>query len=37
MQDYLTRLTPAIESGVFPDVEGNPRYGNYQVDHLALA
>ena len=34
VQDYLTRLTPAIESGVFPDVEGNPRYGNYQVDHL---
>ena len=31
VQDYLTRLTPAVQAGIFPDAGDNPRFGNYQV------
>ena len=24
VQDYLARLTPAVQAGVYPDVSGNP-------------
>lgn len=34
VQDYLARLVPAVQAGVFPDVDGNLRYGNYEVRHL---
>jgi nucleoside-diphosphate-sugar epimerase len=34
VQDYLARLTPAVQAGIYPDVAGNPRFGNYQVRHL---
>jgi hypothetical protein len=33
VQDYLARLTPALQAGIFPDVVGNDRYGNYVVAH----
>ncbi|GEL16897.1 NAD-dependent epimerase/dehydratase family protein [Pseudonocardia asaccharolytica] len=32
--DYIGALTAAVQAGVFPDVRGNPRYGNYEVRHL---
>jgi hypothetical protein len=31
VQDYLTRLTPAVQAGIFPDVGDNRRFGNYRV------
>lgn len=31
VQDYLPRLTSAVQAGVFPDVSANPRFGNYKV------
>jgi nucleoside-diphosphate-sugar epimerase len=31
VQDYLARLTPAVQAGIFPDVGDNPRFGNYRV------
>jgi nucleoside-diphosphate-sugar epimerase len=34
VQDYLARLTPAVQAGVYPDVSANPRFGNYEVRHL---
>lgn len=34
VQDYLASLTAAVQAGVFPDVAGNVRYGNYEVHHL---
>ncbi len=34
VQDYLARLTPAVQTGIFPDVSGNPRFGNYVVKHM---
>ncbi|MDN5931302.1 MAG: NAD(P)-dependent oxidoreductase [Pseudonocardia sp.] len=34
VQDYLASLTAAVQAGVFPDVAGNNRYGNYEVHHL---
>ena len=33
VQDYLTRLAPAVQAGIFPDVRANPRFGNYKVIH----
>jgi nucleoside-diphosphate-sugar epimerase len=34
VQDYLARLTPAVQAGIYPDVAGNPRFGNYEVRNL---
>lgn len=34
VQDYLTRLTVAVQAGVFPDVSRNPVFGNYEVRHI---
>ena len=34
VQDYLARLMPAVQAGVYPDVSANPRFGNYEVRHL---
>src|SRR4249919_713191 len=34
VQDYLARLVPAVQAGIYPDVTGNGRYGNYTVSHL---
>lgn len=34
VQDYLARLTPALQTGIFADVAGNQRFGNYVVKHL---
>ena len=34
VQDYLARLTPALQAGIYPDVSGTPRFGNYQVKNL---
>jgi nucleoside-diphosphate-sugar epimerase len=34
VQDYLGSLVSAVRNGVFPDVKGNIRYGNYEVHHL---
>ncbi|MDN5851405.1 MAG: NAD(P)-dependent oxidoreductase [Actinomycetia bacterium] len=34
VQDYLPVLTDAVQTGIFPDVSGNLRYGNYQIDGL---
>jgi nucleoside-diphosphate-sugar epimerase len=34
VQDYVGALTAAVQAGVFPDVHGNQRYGNYEVRHL---
>jgi nucleoside-diphosphate-sugar epimerase len=34
VQDYLTRLTPAVQAGIFAEVSGNPRFGNYAVQNL---
>jgi nucleoside-diphosphate-sugar epimerase len=31
VQDYLPRLTSAVQAGIFPDVSANPRFGNYKV------
>jgi hypothetical protein len=33
VQDYLARLTAAVQAGIFPDVGANPRFGNYKVIH----
>jgi nucleoside-diphosphate-sugar epimerase len=33
VQDYLSRLTAAVQAGVFPDVATDPRFGNYKVIH----
>ena len=35
VQRYLPAVTAAVQAGVFPDVHGNTRYGNYEVKHLA--
>ena len=37
VQDYLARLIPALQAGIFADVAGNPRFGNYVVKHLEPA
>lgn len=37
VQDYLTRLTRAVQAGLFPDVSGNPRFGNYEVTDVEPA
>jgi nucleoside-diphosphate-sugar epimerase len=34
VQDYLGRLTAAVQAGVFPDVSGNPVFGNYTVKNI---
>ncbi len=34
VQDYLTRLTSAVQAGIFPDVSADPRFGNYKVMHI---
>jgi hypothetical protein len=34
VQDYLAWLVPAEQAGIYPDVTGNGRYGNYTVWHL---
>jgi nucleoside-diphosphate-sugar epimerase len=34
VQEYLARLSPAVQAGIFPDVRGNSRFGNYEVKHL---
>ncbi len=34
VQDYLTRLTAAVQAGIFPDVSADPRFGNYKVMHV---
>jgi hypothetical protein len=28
VQDYLARLVPAVQAGIYPDVTGNGRHGN---------
>ena len=33
VQDYLPRLTAAVQAGIFPDVSADPRFGNYKVIH----
>jgi len=35
VQGYVGALVAAVQAGVFADVPGNPRYGNYEVRHLA--
>jgi nucleoside-diphosphate-sugar epimerase len=35
VEAYLPRLIAAVEAGVFPDVRGNQRFGNYEVRHLS--
>jgi nucleoside-diphosphate-sugar epimerase len=35
VQAYVGALVAAVQAGVFADVPGNPRYGNYDVRHLA--
>jgi nucleoside-diphosphate-sugar epimerase len=37
VQDYLTRLTAAVQAGVFPDVSRNPQFGNYEVRNIEPA
>jgi hypothetical protein len=37
VQDYLNRLTSAVQAGVFPDVSGNPVFGNYTVKNIEPA
>lgn len=34
VQAYVPRLIAAVQAGVFPDVHGNLRFGNYEVRHL---
>jgi nucleoside-diphosphate-sugar epimerase len=34
VQAYIAALVAAVHAGVFADVPGNPRYGNYEVRHL---
>jgi nucleoside-diphosphate-sugar epimerase len=34
VQDYVSRLVPAVQAGIFPDVADNPRFGNYVVRHV---
>jgi nucleoside-diphosphate-sugar epimerase len=36
MQGYVPRLVHAVQAGIFPDVRGNPEFGNYTVRHLGL-
>lgn len=35
VQAYMPALIAAVQAGVFPDVRGNMRFGNYEVKHLA--
>jgi len=35
VQTYLPALTAAVQAGVFPDVQTNPKFGNYEVKNLA--
>jgi nucleoside-diphosphate-sugar epimerase len=35
VQAFVGALVAAVQAGVFADVPGNPRYGNYDVRHLA--
>jgi len=37
VQDYVARLTAAVQAGVFPEGSGNPRFGNFEVHHLEPA
>ena len=37
VQDYIAQLVPAVHAGVFPDVCGNPRFGNYTVRNIEPA
>jgi nucleoside-diphosphate-sugar epimerase len=37
VQDYLTRLTAAVQASVFPDVSRNPLFGNYEVRNIEPA
>jgi nucleoside-diphosphate-sugar epimerase len=34
VQGYVPRLTAAVRAGIYPDVVGNPRFGNYKVRHI---
>lgn len=34
VQAHVGALVAAVQAGVFADVPGNPRYGNYEVRHL---
>jgi nucleoside-diphosphate-sugar epimerase len=34
VQEYLARLAPAVQAGIYPDVSGNSKFGNYEVHHL---
>ncbi len=34
VQDYIARLTAAVQAGIFPDVSADPRFGNYKVMHV---
>ena len=34
VEDCLARLTAAVRAGFFPDVSGNPLFGNYKVKHI---
>jgi nucleoside-diphosphate-sugar epimerase len=35
VQTYVGRLVEAVKAGVFPDVRGNTRYGNYELRNLS--
>jgi nucleoside-diphosphate-sugar epimerase len=34
VEAYIPRLIAAVQAGVFPDVHGNSRFGNFEVRHL---
>lgn len=34
VEAYIPRLIAAVQAGVFPDVQGNTRFGNFEVRHL---
>jgi nucleoside-diphosphate-sugar epimerase len=34
VQDHVPRLIAAVKAGIFPDVQGNVRFGNHEVRHL---
>lgn len=34
VQDHLARLTSALQARIFPDVSGNPAFGNYVVRNI---
>jgi nucleoside-diphosphate-sugar epimerase len=34
VQDYVARLTSAVQAGIFSDVGGNPAFGNYEVRNI---